>query len=850
MGCNMKFEIKKSALIDICAIILGLVSLLAQFILPQNGTEGEISNGICYLSGFIGFIYIFYVARLWFFHKIAFDWHLVNGNFMRRVISFAILLPFSVTLVVSVINKADSSACDSPMEIVYEKNLYENEGDTIPGKIAVKQESPTIFWSVYYHFMDPGNQHMTTSKEGRGWAGLTAILGVIMLNGFLVSSIIGWIDGRKERWKKGEIRYKERRLPEGKFAAVIGANETAPVIIKNLLNGNGEYAVKYVLLLTNEDVETVRSKISSYLTKKETTQLIIYRGEMDSIKEIYNLHLRKATEIYVLGEKVGEDKANSYHDTQNMKCVHNIASYLTNKNVERRIVCRVQFEYQTTYSVFQFSEIPQNVRDHIVFIPFNSYENWAQKVIVKGSYTESTAKVSLRQRKESIVNSKWNRMIGKAINKLQAITEKNDNEERIIEYTPLDDSGISAESASHVHFVVVGMSKMGVAMAIQAAQTAHYPNFKINGSDNLRTRITFIDTNADSEMDFFKGRYKALFDLSRCRYIDASGDGCLPEMDDFNDPVADAGNRYSYLGHNFIDIEWEFIKGNVENTGVRRYLEMAAAQADKEKGNGSLLTIAVCLPLAHEAIAASIYMPDAVYDHAQQIWVYQREASDIVYNLYYDEEGNSHKKYQKLRPFGMQYADFTTVKDYYYRSQLCNYTYNLIFDDNINNDAINATISGIEDVFDKEAMKRARALWKSLKIFDRWSNKYLANSFETKIRSIGSANSNYAINYVSNCKNLHKYRDAMAECEHNRWNVQQLLMGFRACTSEESDMIKKDPAYKKLLKQGREKAHGDIRPFEMLDKSTKDIDYIFNNAIPDILMLIEKSYKERENSQK
>lgn len=843
----MKLEIRKSTLIDICAIILGLVSLLAQFILPQNGTEGEISNGICYLSGFIGFIYIFYVARLWFFHKIAFDWHLVNGNFMRRVICLAILLPFSVTLVVSVINEMDSSACDSPMEIIYEKNLYENEGDTIPGKIAVKQESPTIFWSVYYHFMDPGNQHMTTSKEGRGWAGLTAILGVIMLNGFLVSSIIGWIDGRKERWKKGEIRYKERRLPEGKFAAVIGANETAPVIIKNLLSGKGESVVRYVLLLTNDDVEKVRSKISSYLTKKEAMQLIIYRGELDSIKEIYNLHLRKATEIYVLGEEVDEEKANSYHDTQNMKCVHNIASYLTNKNVARRIVCRVQFEYQTTYSVFQFSEIPKNVRDHLVFIPFNSYENWAQKVLVKGRYTETTAKVSPRQTKESLVDSRWNRMIGKAINNLQAITEKEDKEEREIEYTPLDGNGISADSASHVHFVVVGMSKMGVAMAIQAAQTAHYPNFRINGSNNLRTRITIIDSNADSEMDFFKGRYKNLFDLSRCRYIDASGDVCLPDMDDFNDPVADAGNRYSYLGCNFIDTEWEFIKGNVENTGVRRYLEMAAAQADKEKGNGSLLTIAVCLPLAHEAIAASIYMPDAVYDNAQQIWVYQREASDIVYNLYYDEEGNSHKKYQKLRPFGMQYADFTTVKEYYYRSQLCNYVYCII---KFENDAINKKIAAIENVFDKNAMEAARTEWKRLKIFDRWSSKYLANSFETKIRSIGSMNSNYAINYATNCDNFHRHRDAMAECEHNRWNVQQLLMGFRACTSEESDMVKKDPAYKGVLKKGREKAHVDIRPFEQLEKSQKDIDYKFNNAIPGILMLIEKSYEKRENSQK
>lgn len=758
------------------------------------------------------------------------------------------------------------------INVIYRKGL---DADSISA-----QKNPSVLWAVFYHFVDPGNQHMTTTDKGRILALIIALLGVVLMNGLLVSTIINWIDRRKERWTNGEMRYGFCALFLKKYAVVIGACETAPTIIKKLMNGQGEMPdLNYVILLTNGNVAEVRRKVTSYLDDAERKKLIIYSGQLDSIEEIYKLRLKHATEIYVLGENTDDKDSFSYHDTQNMKCVHNIASCLADKCVERRVVCRVLFEYQTTYSVFQFSEIPDIIRQRLVFIPFNNYENWAQRVLVTGEYTEVVKKVLPMQRFKDLKPIFLNKILHFIVNSIQGFMPKENEELRKIEYLPLEGKGgiqpkeeescvsentknISQEDEKkdkYVHFVVVGMSKMGIAMAIQAAQVAHYPNFKKDDKNPLRTRITFIDSNADNEMNFFMGRFSNLFDLSRRRYMDATEDNlCLSEIE-WKDPMSDSNSPYNHFKSNFIDIEWEFIKGNVELPSVRRYLEMISVDNSDKGSAKSILTIAVCLPLAHEAIAASLYMPASVYDYAQQIWVYQREASDIIYNLYYYEEKNKHKKYKKLRPFGMQYADFTTEKDNYYRAQLCNYVYDLIFTDTINNDAINKKIAEIKDASDKGAMQSAREAWKKLTIFNRWSNRYMANSFETKLRSVGCYLDNYLLHYDNVCAAFAEHSEMLAECEHNRWNVQQLLMGFRALTKEEADEYNKrtdkdeKKNYKGEMKNGREKAHLDICSFEHLGKIEKDVqdyDRIFNHAIPVILKLTEMAKLPKEVKKK
>jgi len=75
--------------------------------------------------------------------------------------------------------------------------------------------------------------------------------------------------------------------------------------------------------------------------------------------------------------------------------------------------------------------------------------------------------------------------------------------------------------------------------------------------------------------------------------------------------------------------------------------------------------------------------------------------------------------------------------------------------------------------------------------------------------------------------------EILAEVEHNRWNMEKLLMGFRPTSDEEHELIKADAEKKKGYKDRF--IHDDIRPFSELDDAAKDIDRKLIEHIPDIM---------------
>lgn len=181
---------------DWAVIIVGFIIL----ILALFGVDDDYLILPIVISSVIVLYYSVRALVLFVFMRPVFDWHLIYGNFLRKICCLILLTPFALTGITAIF-------IDSPKELAYEDNLYKCSDQGVPCNIKHKQESPNLFWSTYYHFVDPGNQHMTTSQSGRGWSALIAILGVFLLNGLLVSSIIGWIDSRKEKWLKGEVKY-------------------------------------------------------------------------------------------------------------------------------------------------------------------------------------------------------------------------------------------------------------------------------------------------------------------------------------------------------------------------------------------------------------------------------------------------------------------------------------------------------------------------------------------------------------------------------------------------------------------------------------------------------------------
>ena len=109
--------------------------------------------------------------------------------------------------------------------------------------------------------------------------------------------------------------------------------------------------------------------------------------------------------------------------------------------------------------------------------------------------------------------------------------------------------------------------------------------------------------------------------------------------------------------------------------------------------------------------------------------------------------------------------------------------------------------------------------WDNCKVFDKWSNIYNVSAIPAKLRSVGG--------------NIDDNIEILAVVEHNRWNVEKLLMGFRPTAEEEHQAILADSSKKKYFK--KRFVHDDIRPYSELDEETKSIDKKFTREIPRIM---------------
>ncbi len=837
-------------------------------------------------AGVLCLVYILYASYLWVLRP-KFDWHLIHGHSLRKVIAFVLLTPsFVASFLLFCPNY-------SPQNLVYDENLYtyENSDTTIlggcsseifidsvflkahnlylnkdsivmqksklPETITSAQEDPSIFWTVYYHFIDPGNQHMTTSQSGRGLSALIAILGVFLLNGLLVSSIVGWIDSRKEKWLKGEVKYP-CFLHRKKHYVIIGGNDMVFGIVEQIFEKSEPKHPPYILIQISRDVEEFRRELFSILTGKEQQRIIIYYGNRISKEDISHIDLYQAEEVYILGEDTRTDDIESYHDTMNMECLKLISDNIQDTdrfNKDNKLTCRVMFEYQTSFNILQVTDIDG---EKIDFQPFNYYETWAQNVLI-----------------------------------CQEFDDKNK-----CKYLPLEGfDGIAANEDKFVHLVVVGMSRMGLAMAIEAAHLAHYPNFETN---KKRTRITFIDASMEQEKHFFMGRFKEMFAVARYRDVAEVTKGVYNDfgtyrwLNPLEDEYCESPYKGDYLGKDFIDIEWEFLNGSVENPNIQQYIADAAANRNAK------LTIAICLLENSRAIAAAAYLPDNVYksNSTLQVLVYQKLNDDLLRQI------NLNKRYHaKLKAFGMTSLCYNTdlvalsefvagkvgeaydkyawkktqsryegkgliADDYDYLSDY-QYTRNKTNEQKWIKEECTRWIKRKEHEYAEHEQKFCYEQVKSeLKDFQKqlketlsekndqhaeiadkpksakmWSNKYNVYSMWTKFRCM-------RIDPKGECPfhpGIHDFDqlmlDHLGKMEHNRWLVEQLLLRYRPLKKDEQEKAQITDLYSSAKQKGIYK-----KDFAHLDICSNDkltvIDYNVHELDKKLIEVLPAAYRE------
>ena len=387
-------------------------------------------------------------------------------------------------------------------------------------------------------------------------------------------------------------------------------------------------------------------------------------------------------------------------------------------------------------------------------------------------------------------------------------------------YPSLDRRSITVDSMDRVHLVISGFDYQAEAFAIHTALIAHFPNYRSGDKLPIRTRITIIDENISSKRDALIAKYQSLFDHSFYRTITIADQSCS-----FHKPMYDGKRK------DFVDVEWEFVDGNITDSIVRDKIENWAVDSrqqltflishDEDERN---LTLCMSLPrIVHE-------QKIPVFVRMRQMGVLETIMSSTDYNIYL---------------LGMYDCGYDVNMPLVKMAKLLKYFYDCSYGD-----------KGVPTTFLKDEVEEAWNMEHSMKM--RFSNIYNVMTIPTKMHSVGHNREDADTFYALNSREI----QSLAETEHNRWSVERLILGDRPCTDEEKGMIRQN--IQEILEarhMGREiptdlkkkykkecHVHYDLCAYDELEvdptgKNAQTYDYDLTASIP----LIYKAYYEEVN---
>ena len=649
-------------------------------------------------------------------------------------------------------------------------------------------------WAFPLYLLIDGNAYngfyasSIVSKGAVFASSIIYVAGAVIFTGMLISVMTNMIERRVEEHQKGHLHY----LKSGHYV-IMGYDEMVPSFVRHIF-AKDEQA--FVLLLTSVEAEVVKEKLQKSFNEQLMKRIIINYGHRTSVDAYKDIHLEEAEEVFIVGYH-----SQPAHDAVNVECVDSICRYLSQPDVNTRpsrITC--VFRDLDTYAAFKTSEIFKDVSKlGMEFVPYNFFTGWAKQVFVKRSYIDVDA-----SGKEYV-------------------------------YPAVFGQGITPDDKKFVHLVFVGTTNFAVAFAMEAAHVLHFPNF--NRDRELRTRITFIDLNADKEKDEFIIRNRHFFEVQSYSYKDLS-DRPVPKEKwpkglpaYFKDEEAD-----------FLDVKFEFIKGDVFSQQVQDEISRWASDTD-----GQYLSIFLAQANQRTNFVMGMNMPDEVYANNVPIFIRQDRSDNFVTNLREVDRAKSftyfnaitansgtarQARYANIYPFGMNETAFCADEKSLVRAKLINYLYATA---NYETRKFKG-IAALNAMTKEELKLQANEKWKELTVALKWSNLYNAYAMRTKLMTLRAMRGLELDDLSHDYDTLTEEEvEEMARVEHNRWNVEKLLMGFRKARPDEDKYIHgEDYAENKKLY-----IHHDIRPFDELDV-IQELDREFSRYLPWIIQISEQ----------
>lgn len=558
---------------------------------------------------------------------------------------------------------------------------------------------------IVYLFIYPDSfGEVKKQPQGLWFYTFTLVSGTVIVGGLLISVLTNMLQNRVRRVRGGYVAYRHM----SDHILVIGYDEIVPHLVARIC---AQHPGRDVLVQSVVPAQQVRNAVFAATPDGDEKHIFIYIGRRDSRDDLSRLRPWKAREIFVIGDRHSDD-----HDALNMECIRILSKLLMQpeNRPKHRIPMNVLFEDRATTIAFQTTDVAREIQRYLNLYPLNFYENWSRRALA-------------------------GELIG--THSLVQLDRGDDSERNGLDGPP----GIVRGSKRRAQLVVVGMSRMGITLGIQAAHIMHYPNF--SPGNGLASKVTFIDLNADTEMRRFMCLHQPFFDVQDTYYTD------LTESGDHRRQTI-AARRFTGEDANFVGVHFEFVKGDIYSDAVRGLLSDLASDTNLS------LTVAICLNHSRQNASAAMSLPQNLYDTERRIpiLVQQRTSGAIFDTLAADQDN----RFCNVFPFGMLECGYDLDHNL---ERMAMQMYNTYRQAQINQ--LGQLSESIEQ------------LWNEGSILRKWSSIHAVTYFPTKLRSLGLQKTGKPISLTP------ESRADACEIEHRRWCAERLLLGVSRQTEGE-----------------------------------------------------------------
>lgn len=589
------------------------------------------------------------------------------------------------------------------------------------------------------------------------WQALVILVGAVVFSGFTITFVSNFLNNRIEAYRDGSVRYFFND-----HILFLGGSKMIPPMIRELYK-DPVYRKKHFVVVASIDPEEVWRHIDEGLTPEveKALKITVLRGYRDDKETLQSVWLDRAARIYIIGDSPFDPE----HDSTNMAC-WNLSKQLCSHR--ENVPCFLLFTRASSTFLFRHRDKESNLCLDTTVV--NRLESVAQRVLVHNGDEHS-------------------------------------------QYPPLDRSGIDKDSDRTVHFVLYGMTAVSYALSTIAAHLCHFPNFvkpladgEFGENPARRTKITLIAPNIQEELSYLTMHLNSLFRISKYKVYDGDWKyGEEPETGDNLDPQDPDLRDYG----DFLDVEWEFVNGDIADAKVRKLLE---DYYQKNQAGETYLTLAICTTTADENIAAALYLPSVFhqivtkegtevidYEKTIPILVYQPESEELLKTSSADIG-----MFRNILPFGSVRESYDPfVRRRILEGKRINYIYSQGED--------YASMTSDNTVLDR--------LWRNTNYANQMSNIYSASHIGVKVRSVG-------------CRTELTGEEValLAVTEHNRWNMEKLLMGYEALPKSEREKQNTAEGLGELKVKKKAFQHYCIAPYkELLDEDKKYDELIVKN---------------------